>query len=238
MPAGAAGTPGRRPTGLTRLGRLPQSKIQGILLDLLHSDTGAALQVVQRLVGQLTVFAEAAGAEIHIPILRHVGIALLNQGGHDVDDHIHILGRLGMGSSRTHAKALGIRPEFLDVFLRNLLVGDPFLIGPADDLVVDVGEILHEIYRVPPPLQIPAQHVKNAQRAGVADVDEIVHRGAAGVQPDLSRFQGNQFFFLSGQRIVYTHSFILLCFYRIWASSSWAMRSSSRRISWATGSGT
>ncbi len=80
-----------------------------------------------------------------------------------------------------HAQALRVGPELVDVPGGYLLDGDALLVCLADELVVNVGEVLRKGHPVAPVFQVPAQHVENAQGPGVPNVDEVIDRGAAGV---------------------------------------------------------
>ena len=68
-------------------------------------------------------------------------------------------------------------------------VAGALLVGLVDDLVVDIGKVLHKGDAVPPVLQVPPQHVKDAEGPGVADVDEVIDGGAAGVHLHLPRLR-------------------------------------------------
>ena len=205
MPARPPVAPGGGPAGLSRLGRLPQGEIHGILLFLPDGNARSRFQIVQRLMGQLAVFVKFVSAEIHVPIGRPVRIALFHQSGDEALDLLHVFRGLGMHGGLPHAQPLGVHPELLDIPGGDLLIADPFLIGPADDLVVDVGEVLDEFHLVAPPFQVPAQHVEHAQGPRVADMDVVVHRGAARVNARHSRLQRHQLFLLAGQGVVNLH---------------------------------
>ena len=70
-----------------------------------------------------------------------------------------------MNGSFTEIKSLCIRPELLDVFLRNSLVIRIFLNRLFDYFVVNVGEILNKINLVTSVFKITAKRVKNAKRS-------------------------------------------------------------------------
>ena len=94
---------------------------------------------------------------------------------------------------------------FPDVFLTDLLGGDPFFFGAVDDLIVHIGEVLDVFDLVSPVFQILSQRIEYDERPGVSDVEIIVHGRTADIHPDLAFFDGLQFFFLSGQCIIYSH---------------------------------
>ena len=92
-----------------------------------------------------------------------------------------------------------------DVFFGDLLAGDALLVGALDDLVVHVGEVLHERHLVAAVLQIAAQHVEHDDRARVADVDVVIHRRAAGVHTHFARLDRHELFLLHGHGVVQFH---------------------------------
>lgn len=115
-----------------------------------------------------------------------------------------------MHIGRTDAQTLGILLVLGDVALSYLGNGDALFIGLLDELVIDVGEVLHELYLIAAVFQITAQHIKYADRTGIADMDVVIHGRAAGIDPDLARFQRHKFFLFTGQGIVDSHTDFLL----------------------------
>ena len=61
---------------------------------------------------------------------------------------------------------------------------------------------LHKGHMVAQMLQIAPQHIKDDERAGVANVEEVVDRGAAAVERDPSLLQGDEGFLFARQIIV------------------------------------
>ena len=86
MPARTARPPGRLPGRLARLGHLPQHKVHGVTFALLHADPGAGLQLLQILTGEATILGVAVDGEEHIAIIRHIGVAIVQQLLHQRDD--------------------------------------------------------------------------------------------------------------------------------------------------------
>ena len=132
-------------------------------------------------------------------------MALVDEGLDDVDDLIHDLGGTGMDVRAAHVQAVGIFPVLFDVLLGNGLVVRPLFVGAFDDLVIDVREVLDEGDFVSAVLEVTAEDVEHAERAGIADVDVVIHGGAAAVDLELTRGLGDQFFFLAGQGVEYLH---------------------------------
>ena len=97
----------------------------------------------------------------------------------------HVLGRARLDRRRQAAERLGVLVKD-----RGHLVGqdadiDAALRGPRIDLVVDVGDVAdigHVVRAIAMPQQTE-QHVEDDQHPPVADVEMIVDRRAAGIEP-------------------------------------------------------
>ena len=204
VPAGSALSPRGFPVGLAGLGSLPEGEVERVFLDVVDVNARAGLQIVDRLVAQLAVVLELERAVIHIAV-HLVGIPLLDQGGDDVDDLLNVLGGLRMHGGRLDAERLRIDEVLLDILLRDLVGGNALLVGALDDLVVNVGEVLHKGDVVAAVLEVTAEHVEHDDRAGVADVDVVIHRRAAGVHAHLALLDGHELFLLHGHGIEKLH---------------------------------
>ena len=204
VPAGPALAPGGVPIGLTGLGGLPEGEVQGILLHVVDVDPSPCLEVLNGLVGEFSVVGKLLRAVVHIPVHR-IGIALVDEGLDQVDDLGNVLRGLGVDGGVPHPQAVGVLEVLLDVLLGNGLGCGALLVGPVDDLVVHVGEVLHEGHLVPPVLQVPAQHVEEDHGPGIAHVDVVVDRGAAAVHLHLSRGDGDELLLLAGHGVKQLH---------------------------------
>ena len=140
------GRPG--PQGLSQAGSpgldgLPQDEIQGILFVGVHLDPGPGLHVLQFLPRELAVSREAAHPEedVAAPPLTAIGKAQVLQAPDEVEDLGDMLRGLGLDLGRRHSQGGHVLLKGGDVALGHLLPGHPQLLGPAQDLVVDVGKI-------------------------------------------------------------------------------------------------
>ena len=104
---------------------------------------------------------------------------------------------LGLDLGRRHPQGGHVLPEGGDVALGHLLPGHPGLLGPAQDLVVDVGKIAHPGDLEPPALEIAHQDLEGHAGAGMAQVAVVVNRHPAGVETHFSGGEGLEGFFLS-----------------------------------------
>ena len=207
VPARTALAPGGFPRRLAGLGRLPQGEVQLVALALLQAlAVGAQLAVAAfRLIdiapGQLAVTRVGAHVEIHVA-LRHVGVAALYQALNERDHGADLLGGLRANVGVLHAGCVHVLDEQARVLLGHFGSGAPFLGGAADDLVVHVGHILHEGDIEAAPAEVTANHIEGDERARVADVDAVVHRGPADVHGHLPGLDGFEVDLASQARIV------------------------------------
>lgn len=150
----------------------PEDEIERVLLGLAHINAGAAFKVLKRLMRELPIFGELAGAEIHTAFVR-IGVALLLQRL-DISMIVSIFSsRGGWIFCRADSEAFGIGQIFFDVTLSDFLNGDSFLIRLVDKLVIDVGEILDKGNVIAAVFQVAAQRVEHADGARVADVEKL-----------------------------------------------------------------
>ena len=171
MPTRAAGPPGGGETGFARFGPFPERKIERMLLAGFLTPRNPAIGVLL-LLGEIPAreFAVAGvfhHGEIDIAIGaigRPLGLQFANQGA----DPIEALGGPGHAIGRQDIEGSHIGHKGVNVALAYHLHGAAFLGGPFEDLVVDVGVVLHERHLVAAPEQVAAQHVPGDVTAGVA----------------------------------------------------------------------
>ena len=135
-------------------------------------------------------------------------MAVVEQLLHDVDDRVHRLGRARVHGRLADAEPLGVRVIFLDIAVRDDVEVHALFVRLIDDLVVDVGEVLHEFHLVAAVLEVAAQQVEHDERARVADVEIVVHGRAAGIHFDLARGDRDELLLLAGQGVEQFHGFI------------------------------
>ncbi len=196
------GVPGR----LARLGRLPQREVERVLLGLVDLDPGAGPlpQVVEAPVDELAVAGHVLHPQIHAGV-GDVGGAAVDQRLHEVD---HLVDeRRGVGP------VVGV--EDVEVVHRldvdglpvagDLGLGRSLLVGPVDDVVVDVGDVGDVVHVDPRPLEIAADDVVGEGLAGVTQVGVVVDRGAAGVERDPAFVARLEWPDAAGEGVVQTH---------------------------------
>ena len=122
--------------------------------------------------------------------------------GKSIENGIDVIGGKRMNCGRTDAKSLGILFIFLDVTGGDLTVGHALLVCAADDLIVNVGEVLHEGHLVAAIFKITAEHIEHGKATRVADVEKVIYRRTAGVHLDFAGRQGDEFLFFKRECVV------------------------------------
>ena len=75
---------------------------------------------------------------------------------------------------------------------------------PCVDLVIHVGDVAHvgDVFRPIEMAEQPEQHVKDDDGAGIADMGEIIDRGAADIHAHVRRIEGFEVLLLAGERVI------------------------------------
>ena len=182
VPAGPSVAPGRGPTRLMRLRRLPKHEVGGMALVGGHLDAGPGDHVVEAATRQLAVVLGRLGIEQHMA-LGLVGAALGDQVGDGLDHLLDEVGGLGLvrraqGAERVHVFQIGLEKALgddadLDAFIGGLLV----------DLVVDVGDVagIDNLVLAIEMAQQTEQHIEDHHGPGIADMGVAVDRGTADI---------------------------------------------------------
>ena len=191
VPARTPLAPGGIPRRLAGLGRLPQGEVERVALARLKTLTvGAKLamarfHLVDVAARKLTVSGVRAHAEVHVA-LDLVGMPTVDELLHE-RDHVGYLtcgARAHIGVE--HACRVHVVDERLGVFGGHLRRTSTLFTCAFDDLVVDIGDILHERHVEAAPDEVAADHVEADERARVANVDAVVHGRAAHVHADFA----------------------------------------------------
>ena len=199
MPAGPPVAPGRFPVGLPILLRFPEHKVQGILLLIRprHKQrTVSSLQIIQILMGKLSILLKIACPEINGSVLRLIGIAFFYQSLNHIQHSVDFIGSQWMSSSRPYIHCRHIFLAFLNIPLGNHRSVHPFFHGLLDNLVVYIGKIGHIIHIVSLMFHIPPHRVKHNHRAGIPDMNQVINRRPADIHPDFPFLNGYKFLFL------------------------------------------
>ena len=209
VPTGTALAPGARPAGLAGLGGLPQGKVERVVLVLVLLDARANHKVVDVAARDLAIVGIAAHGKVHIAVIGCVSVALLDKRLDHGDHGADLLGGAGTHIGIEHVGSAHDANELVGELRRDLGGRAALLVGALDDLVIDIGEVLGERDLVAARDEPATNHVKANERAGIADVDVVVDRGAAHVHADLAGLDGLELFLFMGSAVVDTHSLLL-----------------------------
>jgi len=196
--------PGAVPPGLPFLARLPEGEIEGVLLFLARSDAGPRHHLVEIAARKFAVAPEVLHGEIHVATGHGVGQPVADQSVDQADHARDVLRGPGCHVGRLDAELPHVAVVLGDVAFGDLPKLHPLPVGPRDDLVVDVGEILDVVDPVPAVAQIAGDDVEVDGRARMADVAGVVDRDSAGVDPHLAVLYGNEILLPASQGVVET----------------------------------
>jgi len=205
VPARSARAPRALPGGLTRLRGLPQSEVLRVPLPLVHFDTGARGQLLHLAAGELAVAGEPGGVHVDVTV-DAVGQALLLEGLDDPDDVVDVLGGPGEMVDGLDPQGLEALPVVGFDVAGQLPDGPAFLVGPVDELVVDVGDVQDEGDTVAFVLQVALDGVEDHRSDQVTDVAVHVDRRPADIHPHLPRGDRFEGLLPAGQRVIHTHA--------------------------------
>ena len=219
MPAGIAHAPRGVPLqGLILelgLGE-PQHEVVAVALVgvLLHALADAHRQILLVVVVEDVVPLQLGGVEVHVAA-GHIGIALLQQAGDDLDivvdeagSGLHHVGALDVQLLAVGEERIGVVPGDLHnglmlapSALEHLILA---FVGVGGQ-VSHIGDVHDAVHIVPGVAQVLLQHVLHDVGAQVADVGKVVHRGAAGVHLHMAGGVGLELFFFVGGGIIQIH---------------------------------
>ncbi len=130
---------------------------------------------------QRAVAGEGRDVEVDAAALDDVGVPEVEEAGDEVKHVGHVLGGVGSVIGPFDAEAVHLLPPGGLEALRELGLGAARLVGPGDDLVLDVGDVRHERDVESPPPQVAADDVVDQRGAAVPDVGDVVDRGTTDV---------------------------------------------------------
>ena len=196
-----AAAPGRFPAGQARIRRLPQHEIPGVALVGGNVDPRPGQQLILVAAGELAVFGEGGDGEQHMPFGR-IGVARGNQLLAQ-RDHLRDV----VGGARFDIRRQVVQRGHVGVEIGCRAGGDfgdalAALTRPGVDLVIHVGDVprVGDLRKHPP--QQPREDVEHHHRPGVAQMRQIIDRGAADIHPDVIGIDRPERFALPGEAVV------------------------------------
>ncbi len=188
MPAGPAGAERRRPARLARALYPPQQRVERIGLSgslrvspALGEQPQHGVAVVVGLVPEHRV---GVGTEVHVGVLRvvdDVGRAGRQQLLHHFD---HLVDGLGGGDvvlGRQHPQGGHVGAEQIGLPGAQVAPVDPVPLGPFEQRVVDVGDVLDVVHPVAVVEPHPVDQIEGQVGGGMAEVGGVVGRDPADV---------------------------------------------------------
>ena len=210
VPARAARTPCAWPLHLVWLcgfGAFPQDEIQRIVFAVvaaLHGDALAGVEFIERFARQLAVAGEFAHRKVDVAIAGLISQAFALQRANHRQHLRHVVGGARLVRGALDAQRVGILVQRVDHAVGQatdgLAIGD----GALDDLVVNVGDVAHISNTQATGLEPALYHVKRNHRARMAEVAQVIHRHAAHIHAHMARFERNEVFQSTRQRVVDT----------------------------------
>ena len=183
---GRPGPIGRLPRRLAGLGSLPQREVADVVLAVLVGlDPLPDPQALGIEAGQPPVRRPRRDPEEDRAVVGPVGVAPLEERRDQRDDLVDVVGRPRQDVRRRHPERLGVGQERARGSApRASSIDSPAAAAPADDLVVDVGDVHDPGHLQAAPAQVADEQVGEQERAEVADVGRPVDRRAARVDAD------------------------------------------------------
>src|ERR1700730_11834783 len=205
VPAGAPNAERRLPRLLTRLARLPQHEVARLVLAIVVDiDAGAGLQSRVVKVSELAVPWKGGDSEIGRAV-RDIGVAFLAEQVDQRDHFEDVFRGSRVVLSTFDAQRIEVIEKRLDVFLGELVDRLAVLGRLLDDAVLDIGQIHHLRDAVPLLQQDSSQQVLEEEGPEVPDVGIVVDRWAAGVHPNMTRFDRLELLDPTIHRVVEAH---------------------------------
>ena len=181
---------------------------------LFHALPDAHGQVLLVVVVKDVVMVQLTGVKIHVAAGK-VGVAGVHQPGDDLDIFVDAAGG-GLDGVRSLDVELGaVLEKGIGVELGDLHNGLVLPFGTLEHLILagvrvgaevsHVGDVHDPVDAVSGIAQEFLQHILHDIAAQVADMGEVVHRGAAGIHFHVAGGMGLEFLFPMGRRIVQIH---------------------------------
>ena len=172
------------------------------MLALLDSDTRAGAEVVKLLPGEPAVLGEAVNREHHVTVSRDIGIAVVKEPLHDVDDAVDVRCRMRLDVRAEHAERVKVAVHLLFHACGEGAYRLMVLRGALYDLVIDVGNVTdvgNLVAKVP---EVADNHVEADEGPPMPDMAVVIDGDAADVHSDFSGLDGLELFLFPCKGIV------------------------------------
>ena len=184
MPPRPSGPPRALPGWLALLRAFPQGEVGRVLFPLARLHARACSHGVDIATRQLPVIGLAPHAEVHIAVCL-IGVPLLDQSFDHLDNRRDLLRGPGEEVRRGDVQLSHLFVELFYVARGQLAHRHALGVRAHDQLVFDVGVVLHVLDSEAEELKIPAEHVEDDVAHRVAQMRAVVRSDAADVDLDL-----------------------------------------------------
>ncbi len=148
MPAGTALAPRRFPGGFTGFGRFPEGKIHRVFFTFIHFHPGPGQHFVKGTPGELAVVRKTLDRKIDVAVNR-IGMAFFQKPCDHLDNLRDVFGDFRVDVGFFHAQGGQVLHVDPGIIRRQFQGRPPFLLGPADNFIINIGDVLHHKDLVP-----------------------------------------------------------------------------------------
>ncbi len=198
---GRPGPHGVSQNGSPGLAAFHSAKSRGSRFSATVGHVVGAAHLVHPLAGQLAVLRVGLDLEVHVTTGR-IGVPGVDQALHQRDHFGHVPGRARLDVRRQAAQQLVGLGESALVALGHHPPGVVLLLGHANYLVVDIGDIAAENDPVAAGFQPSHENVERESSPQMTDMWRRLDRGPTDVQRYLPRNQGREFAYVASLGVV------------------------------------
>ena len=199
---GRPGPQGEGQEGSPGFAAFHSTKSAGRGLVLVHLDPRPGAERLHPVPRQLPVLGKTGDLEADVSPFGAVGIPLALEVRDEVEHAFDVLRGPGLPIRGQDPERLAVLVHRGDEPLRHRLEGLAVLVGPRDDLVVDVRDVADVRQPVSAMAKVPRHHVKYEEHPGVAEMAVVVDRHAADVHADPAFGKRAERFLASSERVV------------------------------------
>ena len=170
-------------------------------LTIINFDASPSHHIFKLAPTQFAVIFIRLDAVENIAVVQNVSKTFVDKRLNHFDNIFHRLGNFGINICVANVERVHTLEIRRDIFLGNFLPRDALLISGFDNLVVNVGEILHVTDFVATFLEETTNYIPRHERAGIADMRRIVRRHATTINTNLALLKRLENFLRAAHRV-------------------------------------